>query len=44
MFFYHKDNITIFVLVYVDDIIVTSPSNEAITTLLSDLLLSSELW
>jgi histone deacetylase 1/2 len=37
LFIYNKSGITIFVLVYVDDIIVTSSSNKAITALLQDL-------
>lgn len=37
LFFYHKGDITIFMLVYVDDIIVTSSKQEAISALLKDL-------
>ena len=37
LFIYNKSQIAIFVLIYVDDIIVTSSSNEAITALLKDL-------
>ena len=37
LFIYNKSRISIFVLIYVDDIIVTSSSDEAITTLLKDL-------
>jgi histone deacetylase 1/2 len=37
LFIYSKSSIIIFVLVYVDDIIVTSSSNKAITSLLQDL-------
>ncbi|XP_071680966.1 uncharacterized protein [Lolium perenne] len=37
LFIYNKSGITIYVLVYVDDIIVTSSSNKAITALLHDL-------
>jgi histone deacetylase 1/2 len=37
LFIYSKSGIIIFVLVYVDDIIVTSSSNKAITSLLQDL-------
>jgi hypothetical protein len=37
LFIYNKSGITIFVLVYVDDIIVTSSSNKAISALLRDL-------
>jgi hypothetical protein len=37
LFIYNKSVINIFVLVYVDDIIVTSSSNKAITSLLRDL-------
>jgi histone deacetylase 1/2 len=37
LFIYIKSGIIIFVLVYVDDIIVTSSSNKAITSLLQDL-------
>ena len=37
LFIYNKSGITMFVLVYVDDIIVTSSSNKAITALLKDL-------
>ena len=37
LFIYTKGHVTIFMLIYVDDIIVTSSSPEAITTLLRDL-------
>jgi histone deacetylase 1/2 len=37
LFIYNKSGITIYVPVYVDDIIVTSSSNNAITALLQDL-------
>jgi histone deacetylase 1/2 len=37
LFIYHKFDITIFVLIYVDDIIVTSSSNQAVTALLHDI-------
>jgi histone deacetylase 1/2 len=37
LFMYMKQHITLFVLIYVDDIIVTGSSSEAITALLSDL-------
>jgi histone deacetylase 1/2 len=37
LFLYHKSGITIFVLIYVDDIIVTSSSDAAISILLKDL-------
>ena len=37
LFIYNKFNTCIFVLIYVDDIIVTSSSDEAITGLLKDL-------
>jgi hypothetical protein len=37
LFIYAKGKVTIFLLIYVDDIIVTSSSSEAITSLLSDL-------
>jgi hypothetical protein len=37
LFLFNKSGITIFVLVYVDDIIVTSSSSYAITALLQDL-------
>ena len=37
LFIYNKLNTSIFVLIYVDDIIVTSSSDEAITALLKDL-------
>uniref|UniRef100_A0A8R7V3W8 Reverse transcriptase Ty1/copia-type domain-containing protein n=1 Tax=Triticum urartu TaxID=4572 RepID=A0A8R7V3W8_TRIUA len=37
LFFYSKGNVTIFVLVYVDDIIVASSSPDATTCLLKDL-------
>jgi hypothetical protein len=37
LFIYHKANITIFLLIYVDDIIVTSSSDKAINALLQDL-------
>ena len=37
LFLYQKSGITIFLLIYVDDIIVTSSSSEAISVLLDDL-------
>jgi hypothetical protein len=37
LFFYSKGDINIFVLIYVDDIIVTSSSEKATTALLKDL-------
>lgn len=37
LFIYNKSNTSIFVLIYVDDIIVTSSSNEAVKALLTDL-------
>jgi histone deacetylase 1/2 len=37
LFLYNKSRVTIFVLVYVDDIIVTSSSNDAISVLLKSL-------
>ena len=37
LFFYHKHGITIFMLIYVDDIIVTSSSSQAVEALLKDL-------
>jgi histone deacetylase 1/2 len=37
LFIYHKADITIFLLIYVDDIIVTSSSDKAINALLQDL-------
>ena len=37
LFIYNKSNTSIFVLIYVDDIIVTSSSDEAIAGLLKDL-------
>ena len=37
LFFYNKGKITIYLLVYVDDIIVASSSQEAVTKLLEDL-------
>nr|XP_020147974.1 uncharacterized mitochondrial protein AtMg00810-like [Aegilops tauschii subsp. strangulata] len=43
LFFHHKDNITIFVLVYVDDIIVAGSSSDATTCLLKDLKLEFAL-
>ena len=43
LFFYNKGNITIFVIVYVDDIIVASSSQEATTCLLKDLKLEFAL-
>ncbi|KAM3373172.1 hypothetical protein ACQJBY_019886 [Aegilops geniculata] len=43
LFFYNKGNITIFVLVYVDDIIVASSSSSATTCLLKDLKLEFAL-
>ena len=43
LFFYSKGNITIFVLVYVDDIIVASSIQEATACLLKDLKLEFSL-
>jgi hypothetical protein len=37
LFFYSHNGITMFMLIYVDDIIVVSSSNDAVTTLLQDL-------
>ena len=37
LFLYHKKDVTIFLLIYVDDIIVTSSSDKAISALLKDL-------
>jgi hypothetical protein len=37
LFLYDKPGVTVYVLIYVDDIIVTSSSDDAITTLLHDL-------
>ena len=37
LFIYRKDQVTIFMLIYVDDIIVTGSSQEAIAALLQDL-------
>jgi histone deacetylase 1/2 len=37
LYFYNKGGVTIYVLVYVDDIIVASSSDKATTTLLQDL-------
>ena len=37
LFIYHQGNVTIYMLIYVDDIIVTSSSQGAITALLHDL-------
>ena len=37
LFIYQKGQVTIYMLIYVDDIIVTSSSQKAITALLSDL-------
>ena len=37
LFIYHKGKVTIYMLIYVDDIIVTSSSQGAITALLHDL-------
>ena len=37
LFIYNKSHTSIFVLIYVDDIIVTSSSNDAVTALLKDL-------
>jgi hypothetical protein len=37
LFYYNKGGITIFLLVYVDDIIVASSTEKATTTLLQDL-------
>jgi hypothetical protein len=36
-FLYDKPGVTVYVLIYVDDIIVTSSSDNAITALLHDL-------
>lgn len=43
LFFYNKGNVTIFVLVYVDDIIVASSSSSDTTCLLKDLKLEFSL-
>jgi len=43
LFFYHKNNVTIFVLVYVDDIFVASSNSDATTRLLKDLKLEFAL-
>jgi hypothetical protein len=37
LFFYNKGNVTIFLLIYVDDIIVASSSPQATAALLQDL-------
>jgi histone deacetylase 1/2 len=37
LFFYRRHGITIFMLIYVDDIIITSSSKEAVTAVLADL-------
>jgi hypothetical protein len=37
LFFYHKHGVTVFMLVYVDDMIVVSSSSAAVTALLHDL-------
>uniref|UniRef100_A0A8R7U3E7 Reverse transcriptase Ty1/copia-type domain-containing protein n=1 Tax=Triticum urartu TaxID=4572 RepID=A0A8R7U3E7_TRIUA len=37
LFFYHRHGITIFMLIYVDDIIVTSSSTRVVDALLKDL-------
>lgn len=37
LFIYSKGGVTIFMLIYVDDIIVTSSSSKAVTALLMDL-------
>jgi histone deacetylase 1/2 len=37
LFFYHKGAVTIFILIYVDDIVVASSTQEATTCLLQDL-------
>jgi hypothetical protein len=37
LFFYWRHGITIFMLIYVDDIIITSSSKEAVTAVLADL-------
>jgi hypothetical protein len=37
LFYYNKEQITIFLLIYVDDIIVTSSSQEVVPALLDDL-------
>lgn len=37
LFFYNKGDVTIFVLIYVDDIIVASSTEGAATALLADL-------
>lgn len=41
LFIYIKGQVTIFMLIYVDDIIVTSSSSEAVTALLQDQILRS---
>ncbi|WVZ92938.1 hypothetical protein U9M48_038968 [Paspalum notatum var. saurae] len=37
LFFYNKEDVSIFILIYVDDIIVASSKQEAVTALLQDL-------
>jgi hypothetical protein len=37
LFIYHKHNVTMFMLIYVDDIIVASSSQAATTSMLKDL-------
>jgi hypothetical protein len=37
LFFLHAKDVTVYVLVYIDDIIVTSSSSKATTALLQDL-------
>jgi hypothetical protein len=37
LFFYNKGDVTIFLLVYVDNIIIASSSQEAVSALLQDL-------
>uniref|UniRef100_A0A8R7JX95 Reverse transcriptase Ty1/copia-type domain-containing protein n=1 Tax=Triticum urartu TaxID=4572 RepID=A0A8R7JX95_TRIUA len=43
LFFYHRHGVTIFMLIYVDDIIVTSSSPKAVAALLKDLSLDFAL-
>jgi histone deacetylase 1/2 len=43
LFFYNKGGVSIFMLIYVDDIVVVSSSNRAVDALLHDLGLSFSL-
>jgi hypothetical protein len=43
LFYYNKNGISMFILVYVDDIIIASSTQEAVTALLKDLKNDSSL-